>query len=227
MPFFNRKNLFENHKGPFGCIAEEDFNMIQEYLPFHLLSGKVLDLACGSGELSNRIKSLLPGQLTIGTDLSLNLLKWGDFPKCQSDALDLPFRDNSFDSILAGAAFHHFPNLERAISECSRCLKSNGFFLAYDPNKFHPQRLIMMTDPLRHIFYRSGDHAISPRRFKKLLIKNGFKDVQLRYFAFKATNPGFLSKLNHKLFSIGQHFKSNSSILAAIAPWFVISAVRS
>ncbi len=177
-------------------------------------------------ELSNRIKSLLPGQLVIGTDISLNLLKWGDFPKCQSDALNLPFRDNSFDSIVAGAAFHHFPSLERAISECSRCLKSEGFFLAYDPNKFHPQRLIMMTDPLRHIFYRSGDHAISPRSLKKLLTKNGFKDVKLKYFAFKATNPGFLARLNHKLFLKFENLKSNSIILPVIAPWFVISAVK-
>ncbi|MCK4795476.1 MAG: methyltransferase domain-containing protein [Desulfobacteraceae bacterium] len=226
MPLFNRKCLFEEHKGPFGCISKEDFDIVRECFPIHSLNGKVLDLACGSGELGNRLKSLLPDLSTIGADISLNLLKWADFPICQSDALNLPFKDNSFDCIVAGAAFHHFPCIKKAISECSRCLKSEGFFLAYDPNKLHPQRFIMMTYPLRHIFYRSGDHAIFPGRFKNLLTKNGFKEIKLKYVALEATNPGLLAKLNHKLFLELKNLKLKSILLPTIAPWFVISAIK-
>jgi len=227
VPFIYRKSLFEEHKGPFGSISEEDFSIVWECLPTHSLNGKVLDLACGSGELGKRLKSSLPALSLIGADISLNLLTWVNFPKCRSDALYLPFRDNSFNCIVAGAAFHHFPSIEKAIRECSRCLESEGFFLAYEPNRLHPQRFIMMTNPLRHIFYRSGDHAISPRRFKNLLTNNGFKEVKFKYVALRAINSGLLEKLNHRLLLEFQNLKLNSIIIPAIAPWFVISAIKS
>ena len=225
LSFFYRKTLFDEHKGPFGQFSEEDFNLVWECAPFRTLNGKVLDLACGSGEVGNHFKTLFPELSVIGADNSLNLLKWVNFPQCQADAHYLPFRNNSFDCIVAGAAFHHFSNIERAITECSRCLKSKGFFFAYDPNKIHPQRFIMMTDPLRHIFYRSGDHAISPRHFESLLTKNGFKSVSFKYVALKGTTKGLLTRLNHKVLTGFRNLKLDT-LIPVIAPWFVISAIK-
>lgn len=226
MALYYSKNYFDKYKGSFGCVSEEDFNLVWEFFPKHLPNGKLLDLACGSGAIGNRLKALFSKLSVFGADLSLNLLTWAKFPKCQSDALYLPFRDNSFDCIVAGAAFHHFPSIEKAIRECSRCLKSNGVLFAYDPNKFHPQRLIMMTDPLRHIFYRNGDHAISPKHFKNILIKNGFKKVEHTYVSFWSTDASLLAKLNHKIF-LELSKRKMSLIIPVITPWFVISAIKS
>jgi ubiquinone/menaquinone biosynthesis C-methylase UbiE len=182
-------------------------------------------MACGSGELGNRLKELSPDLSVFGIDLSLNLLTWAQFPICKSDALCLPFKDNSFECILAGAAFHHFPDINRAMMECRRCLKPKGLFLAYEPNKYHPQRLIMMTNPLRFIFYKSGDHAISPGVFKKMLIQNGFSEIELQYIALRMKNPGHLGKLNFAVFDKIKQIRLNA-LSPILAPWFMVSAIK-
>lgn len=226
MSLFYGKYFFDRYQGPFRCISEGDFDRIWDCFPIHPPKGKVLDLACGSGELGTQLQALFSTLSLIGADLSLNLLKWANFPKCQSDALDLPFRDNSFDCIVAGAAFHHFPSIKKVIKECSRCLKPEGIFFAYDPNKFHPQRLIMMTNPLRHIFYRNGDHAISPMHFRKMLIKESFKRINIRYVAFRGKRASLLAGLNYKITSYLSVSRLRP-ILPLTAPWFIITAIKS
>ncbi len=72
--------------------------------------------------------------------------------------------------------------------------KTSGSFAAYDPNLFHPQRLLMMTKPLRTIFYKIGDRAMSPIRFKGMLSKNGFDRIRISYFTLEGLNAGIIGE---------------------------------
>lgn len=225
MAFSYSEDFFEKHGKKYDYFSEEDFNIVRECLPSLPSNGTILDLGCGSGALGERFQTLFPNLTVIGTDICLPLLKFVRFYKCHSDASYLPFRDNSFDCIIAGAAFHHFPKIERAVDECSRCLKPGGAFLAYDPNKFHPQRFVMMTDPLRHIFYKSGDHAVSPVHLRKILIKDNFERIRIRYVAFRGRGGSFLAGLNYKV-AIDLSDSRLKWILPLTAPWFVITAIK-
>ncbi len=225
MSLMYSKDFFDRHNGPLECISNEDFHMILDWLPRSISKGKFLDLACGSGEFGNRLQKLFPELQVYGIDLSLNLLEWGTFSKCQGNALDLPFHSNTFDCIIAAAAFHHFPSIKKAMSECARCLKPGGLFLAYEPNKFHPQRFVMMTDPLRYIFYRNGDHAISPIHFQRILLKHGLFNIRLKYLSLNMIKPGLLAKLNSKLMNILILLRLEVFI-PFVAPWFLISAEK-
>lgn len=199
MALYYKKNFFEMYNKKYSSLSKDDIKTIKQYLPTIPDNGLFLDLACGSGALGESLLNDRPNLRIIGADLCFPLLKWAEFPTCQSDASNLPFNDSTFDGILAAAAFHHFSDVDAVIKECFRCLKPGGFLFAYDPNKFHPQRFIMMTDPLRHIFYRNGDHALSPIVFKRKFAKYGFHKVSVNFLTFGTEGGKTLSALNRKL----------------------------
>ena len=225
MTLYYKKDHFEKHENKYEYIDDDDFDFLKGKLPDPHSRGVLLDLGCGSGIMGERLKMEFPGIVAVGTDICLPLLKWAEIPVCQSDAQQLPFKDQSLDTVVAAASFHHFEDFESALGECSRCLKPGGIFLAFDPNKFHPQRLIMMTMPLRKIFYKSGDRAISPVKFKNTLAKKGFEKIKIDYMALKSKNKYGPSGLNYFMFD-----KLSDSwlkgLLPMISPWFVITAIR-
>jgi tRNA (uracil-5-)-methyltransferase TRM9 len=220
-----RGDFFKEHADQYDYLSDEDFSIVKESLPTFPSNGTLLDLGCGSGAVGTRFRLLFPQLTVIGTDICLPLLKWVGFQKCQSDASHLPFENDSFDGIVAAAALHHFPNIGAAIKECGRCLKTDGVFLAYDPNRLHPQRFIMMTNPLRHIFYKTGDHAISPVRLRRIMKKENFREVRIRYIAFEGKGGSLIADLNYKM--VNQLiYRRLDRILKLVAPWFIITAVK-
>lgn len=96
----------------------------------------VLDVASGTGEPGLTIASMLKGGIVVVTDLSegmlevarINALKRGiknlEFIAC--DASELPFPDNSFDSISCRFGFMFFPDMLLAAKEMKRVLKPGG-----------------------------------------------------------------------------------------------------
>ena len=94
----------------------------------------VLDLGCGTGLLSQRIRRELPRIRVVGCDFSLGMLRraighghgttW-----VQGDATRLPFRDARFDAIVSTEAFHWFPDQTAALAECFRVLAPGGRLL--------------------------------------------------------------------------------------------------
>lgn len=182
---------------------------------------RVLEVGCGSCSFSEKLKLLRPGDGVWGLDLCIDLLRWSSLPVIQGDAHQLPFSDAAFDLIVAPAALHHFPDLRRAMTEIFRVLKTGGLFLSYDPNLYHPQRFIFMTDPLRRIFYRdSGDTALSPCRLTALAREIGFVTVEVEYHAMYNPDAGKMTKFNCALL---RHVASRIPILKSIvAPWFLL-----
>ncbi len=99
----------------------------------------VLDLGCGNGASTANIK----GQLVVGLDLSeKQLIKAKKrFPKREfvvGDARNLPFKNNSFDLIIAINMLHHVNDPENVLKDCFRVLKKGGKLLTVDPNLYNP-----------------------------------------------------------------------------------------
>lgn len=106
----------------------------------HLLNPKgtdmVLDVASGTGEPGLTIATKLRGGIVVGTDLSEGMLKVArenayrrgikNFEITACDVSELPFPDNSFDSISCRFGFMFFPDMSLAAREMVRVLKPGG-----------------------------------------------------------------------------------------------------
>lgn len=87
---------------------------------------RVLDLACGTGDLARGLRSR--GLLPIGADLSLGMLAAAPepFPRVQADGTALPLPDASVDGATCGFALRNFTDLDATLAELARVVRPGG-----------------------------------------------------------------------------------------------------
>ncbi|MBS1866541.1 MAG: ubiquinone/menaquinone biosynthesis methyltransferase, partial [Acidobacteria bacterium] len=95
----------------------------------------VLDLCCGTGDLAFALKKKGKARV-IGADFAHPMLVraneksaanfGGAVPFLESDALQLPFADASFDLVTAAFGFRNLANYEAGLREMQRVLKPGG-----------------------------------------------------------------------------------------------------
>jgi ubiquinone/menaquinone biosynthesis C-methylase UbiE len=98
-------------------------------------TGRVLEIACGTGIGTRHLSNRLPEGVTIvATDLNEAMLAHakkvnGDLPGVtyeQADALDLPFEDASFDAVVCQFGIMFFPDKAAGMREMNRVLRPAG-----------------------------------------------------------------------------------------------------
>jgi demethylmenaquinone methyltransferase/2-methoxy-6-polyprenyl-1,4-benzoquinol methylase len=92
----------------------------------------VLDVACGTGDLSLELKHEAKSQV-IGTDFCRPMLaiateksKDLSIPYIEADAMSLPFRTDSFDAVTIAFGLRNLPNVDNGLRELFRILKPRG-----------------------------------------------------------------------------------------------------
>jgi len=95
---------------------------------------RLLDVGCGTGVLSTRIRAEFGAVSVTGCDFSAGMLrqaiaKPAGVQWVQGDALRLPFADASFDTLVSTEAFHWFPDQPAALRELRRLLTPGGRLL--------------------------------------------------------------------------------------------------
>jgi len=93
--------------------------------------GLVLDLGCGTGFITEKLGNV------VGIDYSINMLKL-----CQkglnlvcANAELLPFKDNSFDTIISMTVLQDVDDVVSSVSEIKRVLKPDGRIILSVLNK--------------------------------------------------------------------------------------------
>jgi SAM-dependent methyltransferase len=149
--------------------------------------GRVLDIGGGSGMIS-RVLIAEPGTECVCIDISLPMLKHSPVSSVQADALMLPFRDNSFDLVMAAAFLHHLPGLEpQLLRECHRVLRPGGRLIGYDPNGHCLQnRLFMSRNAMRLSVFSPDELPIMPERLRQQASDASF--VRFEHFVFSFRN---------------------------------------
>jgi ubiquinone/menaquinone biosynthesis C-methylase UbiE len=153
---------------------------------------RVLDIGCGTGTLAVRYLYPLPQVKSIvGLDMSENMIgkarekaeKWNLSPKVTftlGDAENLPFEDNSFDIVTCCNSFHHYPHQDQAVREMHRVLAERGRLMLVDGCRDNPVGFfvfdICVTRVENHV------HHCSAERFKELMTKAGFHDINQQVF---------------------------------------------
>jgi ubiquinone/menaquinone biosynthesis C-methylase UbiE len=103
-------------------------------------SSQTLDVACGPGRLTMAFAN--HSKQATGLDVTENLLSIGRAEAAELEidniaftygsALDIPFDNETFDTVSCRAAFHHFAAPEQVLKEMVRVLKPHGEILIAD-----------------------------------------------------------------------------------------------
>ena len=129
--FYNKQTQDEHH-----------LKNILDFLPLKA-DMKILDLGTGSGYLSFAIAKKYPNISIIGLDIIERALE-ANRTKAREEniknisfitynGIDFPFDDNEFNMVISRYALHHFPDIQKSISEVSRVIKPKGFLFISDP----------------------------------------------------------------------------------------------
>jgi ubiquinone/menaquinone biosynthesis C-methylase UbiE len=101
---------------------------------------RILDLACGPGNLTRRLAALVtPDGEVVGVDLArgmIQLARKAAIPNAHFEVMDiehLTFPDASFDAVVCGHGLQFAPDLGRALQEARRVLKSGCRMVASVP----------------------------------------------------------------------------------------------
>lgn len=104
---------------------------------------RLLDVGAGTGDLAREAQKRYPDALIHAADFTLEMMRVGQrydsFNNWSaSDALKLPFNDNTFDAIVSGFLVRNVSNVDRALQEQFRVLKEGGRVVILDTTR--PQR---------------------------------------------------------------------------------------
>jgi demethylmenaquinone methyltransferase/2-methoxy-6-polyprenyl-1,4-benzoquinol methylase len=121
--------------------------------------GRLLDLGAGTGDLTREALRQNPSCRPVAADFTLGMMlagkrrPGGSLAWSAADALNLPFPDASFDSVVSGFLLRNVVDLPRALREQYRVLKPGGAFVSLDTTRpgrsivspfvrFHMRRVI-------------------------------------------------------------------------------------
>jgi len=105
--------------------------VVRQVAPLLPQNANVLDVACGTGDLSIEIFEAKKARV-IGIDFCRPMLevartKTEAITFVEGDALRLPFADRSFDLVTIGFGLRNLSSKERGLQELRRVLKLNGW----------------------------------------------------------------------------------------------------
>lgn len=169
----------------------------------------VLELACGTGILTRRLRDRLPPSVRlIATDLNEAMMGYAarKFRSDEAvewkraDATELPFPDESFDTVVCQFGLMFVPDKERAIRESYRVLKPGGTFLfsvwdAIEQNDLAYVAHITISSFFAHDppnFYEVPFCFHDPEAIQSLLLAAGFREIKLSLLTLPSMSPSAL-----------------------------------
>jgi ubiquinone/menaquinone biosynthesis C-methylase UbiE len=167
---------------------------------------RVLEIACGTGVLTRVLRERLPKDARIvATDLNAAMLEFAQAklsgrPGIEfrvADAHELPFPEDTFDTVVCQFGIMFVPDKDRAAREAWRVLRSGGRFVfsTWDRMERNPfmrlthETLLALFPDDPPLFYRVpfsyGDRA----EIRSLLERNGFADATVESVRKEARAP--------------------------------------
>lgn len=175
----------------------------------------ILDIGCGTGKSTEPL--IRPGMRVVGCDHDSRMLKQAKknarshnlhiiYKKCEAE--NLPFKNNSFDVVTIGNAFHWFAN-KKVIKNIKRILKPNGLlFIYWKQVNSEDVRLRRKIFRQFNPKYKGSSILITPKECVAVLCKYGFQRV--RHLSKKYNFYYTIESAVGRLKTIGIYFNLNN-----------------
>ena len=180
----------------------ELYDTVVDALFSHLTDGcRVLDVGCGSGQISIRIAGRHPGARVLGIDLSQAQIARArsrglGTPNVHftvADALSLPLPDEIFDFIVSVALIKHLPDRGRGLYQMRRVCRERGSVCVIEVNKglsWEETRIFVKrwrwvvpgTRPLLYAHFHRfvAGQGVSSEELAALFREAGFRSVDVQ-----------------------------------------------
>ncbi|MEI5985036.1 MULTISPECIES: class I SAM-dependent methyltransferase [Sphingobacterium] len=173
-------NLYDQKHG---FVSQYGEDVIKLLAP--LKNELILDLGCGTGDLTNRIQ--LEGATVMGTDFSEEMIrkakeKYPSIKFTVEDARNIDYKE-TLDAVFSNAALHWMLEKEAVIKSVYKSLKKGGRFVAEFGGKGNVEKIRLA---LKNILAETGNQEIAEKEiwyfpsiseYATLLEKNGFQVV--------------------------------------------------
>lgn len=157
----------------------------------------VLELACGTGQVTRLLKDRFPDAKIIGTDLFPGMIevaksitgedsgiKWKTM-----DATDISFEDDLFDAVVCQFGVMFFPDKQKAFNEAYRVLKPGGTFIFSTWDTIEKQHIAEVNVEVVNSFFPNDPVTFfdipfsmsDPSEMEELMNGAGFKNVSIEY----------------------------------------------
>jgi malonyl-CoA O-methyltransferase len=159
-------NAFNKHAAGYqeaAIVQREIGERLFERLDYLKIQPKyVLDLGCGSGYFSKKLKSRYPQALVVGLDLAINMLSQAKasqswlkrWPLVHASMTNMPFPTGLFDLVFTNQAIHWAGSMGLAMREINRVMNKDGCFMfsTLGPDTFLELRTAWASaDPYAHV----------------------------------------------------------------------------
>lgn len=132
------------------------------------ISGRVLDIGCTHGGLHDK----LTGFELHGIDVRIEK----DIPNiCKADAHNLPYRNSTFNSIVAGEIIEHLDDVDMFLKEAGRIMKTGGKLIITTPNRGSWLQIMFKSYCLRQDHGTGKNQLYTKNELEEMLEKNNFR----------------------------------------------------
>ncbi len=102
-------------------------------------NGRLLDLGTGTGDLARAALHCFPNLEIIAADFTREMMivknDWFGIHRTVADALELPFHDKSFDTVISGFLMRNVTSVDQCLQEQYRVLKPGGRIIILDTTR--------------------------------------------------------------------------------------------
>ncbi len=144
----------------------------------------VLEVGCGLGFFGRRLRDNFG---YVGVDISSFAINYarrfhGPLNVVQAQAQHLPFKQNSFDAVIAFDVVEHLQNPRQFIHEVREVMKPQGLFIVTTPNvRSFGVEAKSRSKTLKPSMYSDGTHVslLTPETWSQMLTDESFRIAKL------------------------------------------------
>lgn len=147
---------------------------------------RIVDLGCGTGELTREMHGALEARETVGIDDSETmLLKAGSFGgemlHFEKNSIEAFVTDEPYDLIFSNAALHWVPDHESLLVRLTNFLSTDGQIAIQMPaNDDHASHAVAARVGREFGVDPRAEHVLPPQRYAELLHRLGYKRQHVR-----------------------------------------------